>query len=487
MLNTGLVAVFAAATFTLGPVNGFAYKQHKLRTKVDHFSYSSNRTYEMRYMTADQYWDKNGGPIFFYTGNEDDVETFVSNTGLMWEWAPEFKALLVFAEHRFYGQSMPFGNDSFLSPQNLGYLTSEQALADYADLLIHLKASLPGAEKSPVVAIGGSYAGMLAAWFRIKYPHLVTAALASSAPLNMFPGLAPCSTYSQAITEAFQKESEMCVTAIRRSWDVLEEMASSEKGSSTLREKFNLCQAVSPSNYTLFRDWVRDTYAALALVNYPEAGSFLTPLPGNPVREACKFLISASGSKSAVVDSVQKAMNLFFNYTGYRKCNDLDIFNAGQMTSWRFQGCTELVMPVCSDGVTDMFFPSTWNLTEETDKCNKRFGVSPDIYKIVMTYGGSYLSTASNIVFSNGELDPWSSLGIKEPPSDQTVVILIPDAAHHNDLRFSTPNDPESLTSARLIEKNYILKWISKPSPTPKSTRVVSKVSESKFLFKYSF
>jgi lysosomal Pro-X carboxypeptidase len=90
----------------------------------------------------------------------------------MWDLAPQFGALLIFAEHRYYGKTQPFGNESYASVANLGYLTSEQALADYAILIEYLKSNITGAEHSPVVVFGGSYGGMLAAWFRLKYPHL---------------------------------------------------------------------------------------------------------------------------------------------------------------------------------------------------------------------------------------------------------------------------------------------------------------------------
>ena len=52
------------------------------------------------------------------------------------------------------------------------YLTIEQALADYAALIFHIKDKYE-ATGSPVIAFGGSYGGMLAAWLRAKYPNAV--------------------------------------------------------------------------------------------------------------------------------------------------------------------------------------------------------------------------------------------------------------------------------------------------------------------------
>lgn len=76
------------------------------------------------------------------------------------------------------------------------YLSFEQALADYALLIAHLKKTLQ-TPNSPVVAFGGSYGGMLASWLRLKYPlsvvvrPLALPAAASGPPSSPHPSQCP--------------------------------------------------------------------------------------------------------------------------------------------------------------------------------------------------------------------------------------------------------------------------------------------------------
>jgi lysosomal Pro-X carboxypeptidase len=121
---------------------------------IDHFAYHrerslEGRTFQQRYFVcAKDWWQGPGAPIFFYCGNEADVTLYLNATGawgkmlvrvhvcddywsidrrlielfvfaslhspthsfpgLMWENAEEYGALIVFAEHRYYGESQPF-------------------------------------------------------------------------------------------------------------------------------------------------------------------------------------------------------------------------------------------------------------------------------------------------------------------------------------------------------------------------------------------
>jgi len=48
---------------------------------VDHFSFTTNATFRLRYLQNATHWQKHKAqPIFFYTGNEGDIEMFAQNT-----------------------------------------------------------------------------------------------------------------------------------------------------------------------------------------------------------------------------------------------------------------------------------------------------------------------------------------------------------------------------------------------------------------------
>ena len=114
------------------------------------------------------------GPILFYTGNESPIEPYVNNTGLMWNLARKYGALIVFAEHRYEGESLP----PLAGVTNcITYGTTAQAIADYVALVGALKKEY-AASDAPVIAFGGSYGGMLAGWARIVYPHVFTGSIA---------------------------------------------------------------------------------------------------------------------------------------------------------------------------------------------------------------------------------------------------------------------------------------------------------------------
>lgn len=81
----------------------------------------------------------------------------------------------------------------------------------------------------------------------------------------------------------------------------------------------------------------------------------------------------------------------------------------------------------------------------------------------------------SNIVFSNGLLDPWSVFGVTEDVSDSVVAVLIPDGAHHLDLMYSRPDDSDTLRAARQTIMRHVLRWVeSTPVPSAAQTVVTS-------------
>ncbi|KZC07914.1 Lysosomal Pro-X carboxypeptidase [Dufourea novaeangliae] len=428
---------------------------------VDHFSFSVEDTFKLRYLINDDWQKESNAPIFFYTGNEGNIEIFAENTGLMWESAPEFGALLVFAEHRYYGDSMPYGNKSYSDGKYLGYLTSQQALGDYIDLIQYLK-STPQTRLSPVIVFGGSYGGMLSAWIRMKYPHIIQGAIAASAPILQLSGAVECDSFARIVAMDFKMAHPNCPKLIQRSWSTITNVTSSDKGKQWLSDNWKLCEPLkNETHIKQLKDYLQDIYSNLAMVDYPYKANFLAPLPAYPVNAVCKHLTNESLTGTDLLTAIHKAINVYTNYTGETKCLNLnDSTPQLDAVGWNYQACTEMVMPTCSNGINDMFEAAPWNFDEYAKDCEKKYSVKPQPNLACEQYGCAFLSTATNIVFSNGLLDPWTAGGIVRNLSSSAIAIIIPEGAHHLDLRSSDANDPYSVVLARKYHRFFIRQWI---------------------------
>ncbi|EGI66041.1 PREDICTED: lysosomal Pro-X carboxypeptidase [Acromyrmex echinatior] len=439
----------------------YKYEIKTFDVRVDHFSFAVQDTFKLRYLINDTWRKQQNAPIFFYTGNEGNIEVFAQNTGFLWEIAPKFDALVIFAEHRYYGESLPYGNQSFANLQHRGYLTSQQALADYVELIAHLK-SQPRYEHSPVIVFGGSYGGMLSAWMRMKYPHVVQGAIASSAPLLQFTDVVDCEVFARITTSDYKAANPTCSKLIQKSWNTITNVTSNDEGKKWLSDNWKLCEPLKTAeDVKTLKNFLQEVYIDLAMVNYPYETNFLAPLPGNPINVFCQHLTNVSLTGKPLLLALHGAISVYTNYTGKTNCISMKNAEPGlDDQGWDYQACTEMVMPICTDGINDMFEPVKWNITDYNNICFKKYSVSPQPYLVCEEYGCKNFNSASNIIFSNGLLDPWASGGVLRNLSQSAIAILMPDAAHHLDLRETNSNDPYSVRMTRKFHQFWIYQWI---------------------------
>lgn len=98
---------------------------------------------------------------------------------------------------------------------------------------------------------------------------------------------------------------------------------------------------------------------------------------------------------------------MYYNHTGQTDCFDYTNtddtsgigFSEMDAQSFDFQTCTELIDPVCDDGLQDFFEPETWDVKGFVSECEMEFGVKPQFDKMDLLYGGKNILAASNIVF----------------------------------------------------------------------------------------
>ncbi|KAH7850615.1 hypothetical protein Vadar_000467 [Vaccinium darrowii] len=402
---------------------------------LDHFNYQpeSYATFQHRYMMNSQYWGgaNESAPIFVYLGDEAALDGQPEAVGFLLDNAPHFKSLLVYIEHRFYGQSIPFGltmQEAMNNASTRGYFNSAQALADCAELVIYLKEKLH-AHNSPVIVVGGSYGGMLAAWFRLKYPHVALGALASSAPILYFNDITPQDGYFSVVQRDFQEASYNCYETIRQSWSEMDRVASMPNGLANLSQTFHTCSTLSSA--AELESYLIGLYAGAAQYDFP---------PSYPVAQFCGGVDGAKQGTGVLGKIFAGLVALTGNQTCYvnQASNSPSVSNVPS-DGWSWQACSEMLIPISIDS-KDTMFPQglygPFNFTQRSLYCKSVYGV-PSRPNWVTTYYGGYdiklvlRRFGSNIIFSNGLRDPYSSGGVLENLSDTLLAVYTAQ-----DLRF---------------------------------------------------
>ncbi|KAL3718218.1 hypothetical protein ACJRO7_003365 [Eucalyptus globulus] len=434
------------------------YETFFFNQTLDHFNYrpESYTAFKQRYLINSNYWGgaNYSAPIFVYLGAESPIDGEPTTIGFLTDNAAQFKALLVYIEHRYYGESIPLGMTlkGALEDANIrGYFSSAQALADYAAIIMHVKQKLK-ARYSPVIVVGASYGGMLASWFRLKYPHVALGALASSAPILYYDRITPQDAYHWVITKDFKEASETCYQTIRDSWSEIDRVAHKPDGLSNLNKMFKTCKPLESVDE--LKGYLKSLYWRAAQYDDP---------PIYPVTMICNGIDGANTIENGILGKIFAGI---VAYDGNSTCYVNPSTDVSQTSlGWSWQKCSEMVMPI---GITNnsMFQPHPFILSDFIDECNSSYGVMPQLHWVTTYYGGYDIELilrrfGSNIIFSNGLRDPWSSAGVLKNISNSIIAVYTEKGSHCLDLYSEMQTDPNWLVMQRKTEVKIIKGWIA--------------------------
>uniref|UniRef100_A0A914YXF1 Lysosomal Pro-X carboxypeptidase n=1 Tax=Panagrolaimus superbus TaxID=310955 RepID=A0A914YXF1_9BILA len=467
---------------------------YSLSVPVDHFAYTISDTFKIRYFYNLTFYKPNG-PIFFYPGNEGSLEVFAENTGIIWDLAPKFNAAVIFIEHRYWGKSLPYSDESFTALSRIGHMTSIQTIADFAIILPWFKQIYNISQDSKIIAIGGSYGGMLAAWMKLKYPTLIHGVWASSAPVVWFNGGGtPLGGYGSRVQKAFKFFGCNNSTILFDGFNAISNLGKDDQGRQKLTNIFNINPKTplnSENDVKKLLTFVQTAIENLAMTNYPYPTSFLTSLPAWPVKVACSFILQSPANPSTEeLATLMKNISKIYFATNLT-CLDAMICgnpeNPKLADVWDFQKCTEIIIELCPMGPPNDFFPMLCNDRESFLKTRKQFcsnnykhiGWTDNLMRenaIQETYGWDFTQT-SNIIFTDGTIDPWgaggvtnNTPGIMDGQKRQIFNFIIEGSAHHLDLRQPSSCDPENIKNIRYQIVQILKTWIDPSLPPYSST-----------------
>lgn len=449
----------------------YNFKGKWFNQKLDHVNRQQLGTWWQRYFVYDKFSRlEQNYPLFVFCGAEQgDVFLEWNHLGFMLEVAREHGAKVIWLEHRFFGQSMPFrGADAFAKRvDRIGLLSLEQSLADYAAIVREHRG------EGPVLTFGGSLSGTIAAMMRIRYPTLIDMAFASSAPILGVDGIADPFAWRARLTANFAElGGEGCPDAVRQGFDAMARSAADAagEGGKRLRKAFKPCeQDISPERW--------QAIVGMAWAELERLGNFVYPASQSGISSACKRMGAATSG-----EEVFAALLRFGSAapTGQQQClNFTRMEAAGAAPSstpvglgWSYMACTEVIHPIGANNKTDMFPPYNWTVESLGSACQHGWNVIPDAGYMrreidVRTRGFGLdvevrrsKALPGRVLFTYGDYDPWGTMVPKQGWDDDVKVLRVPGGSHCSDLESRRPDDTPEMLEARGNISMLLTGWI---------------------------
>ncbi len=479
--------------------------------KVDHFRPQDKATYQQRYFARSDYWKQLGQPPLAYicVGGEGPplaASALIDSVHCteMVVLAKQTGAMLFAIEHRYYGKSVVTKD---LSTANLAYLSAKQAAEDIKYFIQGMYREWGLKLDTKWVTFGGSYPGMLASFARIKYPHIIHAAVASSAPTyatTEMPG------YNRVVGEALRATSvggsEACREIVRLGHEQVGKYLTYEQGREKLAADFMICGGASMlTDKGSVAEW-----AGMGVLDVPaqsndpsctqkfcDIGSICRYLTKNASTTPYERIVYVAKEQfysgafdliapEAVGSSHRYHDRRFFadRRRGLRgrghgrneqgnECRDIDwesymdylattdVSNGGRV--WMYQTCAEFgFYQTCTKEGDCPFTHGVNEIPHHLDMCARLFNISEsqidaNVLDSNLEWGGLTPRTP-RIMYINGEVDPWRANSIQTQLSELQPLIEVKGASHH----FWTHVPKASDSAAVNATREAIYSWVKK-------------------------
>ncbi|RUO95690.1 serine carboxypeptidase S28-domain-containing protein [Jimgerdemannia flammicorona] len=330
---------------------------------------------------------------------------------------------MILIEYQYYGESTPFPD---YSTENMHFLNTEQALVDMAYFINIVK--IPTSHAPPWIMYGGSYSGNIAAWMRLKYPDIVFAAVASSAPVEI-------KTEFWNYYDPIIRYGPMnCIDAIISTVEQVDQILFSNDSDAKLElfTKFGLSGLKHDDD---FASWIE----------YP-LGGWQNILPGDNNNEFLDFCKIFDNSTTPA-----EYMDVFA--TVHRYDIETLCIVVPEYGYWA------IAAPDGHRSLVSHKLDINWF----QQQCQYTFGHNYTIDdKIFNCHYGGWNAMPTRMIWIDGEYNSWRELSVHSldaPMRNSSNAIIIPHTVHHWDF-YSGQYTPESIKQAQMQILRILQGWL---------------------------